>query len=101
MDNLTEPQAFEILTSMLGYKGTLKMITSELNPDRDPNIDSTVPSYFIQHDIVKLQVIPAQADGDRMEVKARTEEGDWARGSPKALLSILTKWETLEPDKGV
>lgn len=98
MIELTQRQAFQTLTDLLGHKGKLKMVTAE--PDENSTTtDETVPSYWVLHNIVKLEVIPAQADRNRMEVKARTEEGDYLRGSPRALLSHLTKWNRGEPAK--
>lgn len=98
MVQLTQTQAFEILTDLLGYKGKLRMVTSEPNKE-SITTDETVPSYWVQHNIVKLEVIPAQANRDRMEVRARTEEGDTMRGNPTSLLNILTKWDWKEPTK--
>lgn len=96
---LTQNQALEVLTELLGYKGKLRIVTSTPNPNRDPEANTLMPSYFIQHNVIKIEIASATADPNRKELKAHTEEGDWTKGSPNALLYHLTKWETKEPVK--
>lgn len=83
---MTEVQAFGQLMDLLGWKGNLKIITSAPNPDNDSSITSIQPSYFIQHDVIRLE-----KNGGL--VKAFSEEGDTCRGIPTALLKRLTEWK--------
>lgn len=90
---MTETQAFEQLTDLLGWKGKLKIITAFPDPDRDPSITPIRPSYFILHDVVRLKV-------NGMKVNAYSEEGDRCGGRPTALLARLTEWSR-EPKDAV
>ena len=79
----------ELLTDLLGYKGRLKIITSEVNPDRPKESTRFRPSYFIQHDVTKIEGVRG-----RGVIKAYSEEGDHCSGYPAALLARLTEWKT-------
>lgn len=79
----------ELLTDLLGYKGRLKIITSEVNPDRPEESTRFHPSYFILHNVVKIEGVTG-----RRTVKAYSEEGDHCSGYPAALLTRLTEWKT-------
>ena len=83
---MTERRAIELLTDLLAYKGRLKIITSEVNPDRPDKSTRFHPSYFILHDVVKIEV-----KNDRC--KAYSEEGDICSGYPASLLTRLTDWK--------
>ena len=78
----------ELLTDLLGYKGKLKIVTSEVNPDRPDGSTCLRYSYFIQHDVVRIE-------GTRKgTIKAYSEEGDHCSGYPVGVLRSLTKWKT-------
>ena len=86
---ISERRAIELLTDLLAYKGKLKIITSEVNPDpADENVSPLRPSYFILHDVVRIEV----RGNDR--AIAHTEEGDYCEGHPTSLLKRLTEWKT-------
>ena len=78
----------ELLTELLGYKGRLKIITSDPDPDRAPECTPLRPSYFILHDVVRIEGVRG-----RRTVKAYSEEGDECSGYPVPLLSRLTEWK--------
>lgn len=99
---MKERDASNILVDLLGHKGRLKMITSEVDlsccggngqgshslychSSKTP-LD---PAYFIQHDIVRIE-----KDKESL-LRAWTEEGDWCRGEPAALLARLTEHDVL------
>ena len=70
---------------LLGWKGNLRIITAIPNPNRDPEATRLRPSFFVQHNVVKLEK-------RGQIVKAFSEEGDTCRGVPTALLARLTEW---------
>ena len=78
----------ELLTDLMAYKGKLKIITSEVNPDRPEGSTRFHPSYFIQHDVVKIE------GTSRGTIKAYSEEGDHCSGYPVPLLARLTEWKS-------
>lgn len=82
---MTDGRAFELLAEYLGHKGKLKIITAFPNPERDLLCTPVRPSYFIQHDVVRIE-----ARGEK--AKAFSEEGDTCSGRPEALLARLTEW---------
>ena len=89
---ISERRAIELLTDLLAYKGRLKIITSEVNPDPpSEDVSPLRPSYFILHDVTKIEV----KGNDR--AIAYTEEGDYCSGHPTSLLVRLTEWK-MEPD---
>ena len=78
----------EFLTDLLGYKGNLRIVTSEVNPDPPEGSTCLRYSYFIQHDVVRIE-------GTRKgTIKAISEEGDHCSGYPAAVLHSLTKWKS-------
>ena len=87
---MTETQAFQHLTDLLGHKGRLKIITAFENPDRDPRATRLRPSFFILHDVIRIEVKGQKA-------RAFTEEGDSCGGRPLALLARLTEWAVEPP----
>jgi hypothetical protein len=85
---MTENQAWDLLVELLAHKGQLKIITAEVDKNHPPTMTSLNPAYFVQHDVVKIE-----KTGDKLY--ARTEEGDWCRGRPRALLARLTEHNAL------
>ena len=86
---MTNQQAFNQLMELLAIKGSLKIITGEPDPDRDPRTTPVNPYYFVQHDVVKIEG-KAHKPGF---YKAYSEEGDWCSGSALGLLPRLTEWK--------
>ena len=72
----------------MAHKGKLKIITSEVNPDHPEGSTRFHPSYFVQHDVVKIEGVTGRAT-----IKAYSEEGAHCSGYPAALLTRLTEWQ--------
>jgi hypothetical protein len=90
---MTQNQAWNLLVELLAHKGQLKVITSEVDENRPPNITPLNPAYFVQHDVVKIEVTKVAGKIDRL--RAYTEEGDYCEGLPLALLHKLTEHNVL------
>lgn len=90
---MTENQAWNLLVELLAHKGQLKVITSEVDENHPPTMTPLNPAYFVQHDVVKIEVKKVKDKIDRL--RAYTEEGDYCEGMPKALLFRLTEHNVL------
>lgn len=103
---LKDAEAVSLLDTLLKRGGTLKVITSEVDPKhrtdaknpRSPakeGVDVRDPSVMVQHDVVRIEPHPVR----KSHLVAYTEEGDYVESydGPNALLVRLLEWRYFDP----
>lgn len=104
---LTDAQAKALLETLLGRKGTLKIITSEVKPtlrvdtkdERAPakeGVDLRDPASMVLHDVVKIEPHPVR----KTHLVASSAEGDAVESydGPQALLVRLLEYKYFDPN---